>query len=96
MREIKIEIEMNMNQEIIMLNTNNSKSIKMSRDKMILNANDLYELLDYSIGNKYVVHSCIDENIDENKKKIFNNIVNTVEKIAEEISEIVFTDDNNE
>ena len=87
---IEIKIEINSNRDIVILNKANGKLITMSKGKMLLNGKELYDLLDYKIGNKYIVQAIADESINEKERKIFNSIVETIKEIAKEINKIDF------
>lgn len=87
---INLTIDENNNIKIANIDSSMSFDIKYS-DKLV-KAIDIYAILQYEIGKKYIVTSNLEEIQDEKIKEYFGDIISLIEGIVEEINNIVLED----
>ena len=87
MEKIIININMDINDNNITISTD-SKEIIIKNDTKEINAKEIYDLINYSKGNVYDIHSNIDEINDEHEKEYLNDIVTLFSDIINDINDL--------
>jgi len=88
MKEMKINLFMNAEKNIIVTNLTTKYSFIISCIEKTITAPQIYQLLNYQINNTYVLDSNIESIGDENDKSYFFDIISLFESITKEVSEI--------
>jgi hypothetical protein len=90
MSEILIKISDNENMDISIKNEKSKKKIIIDYETKIINAQQIYEMLDYRLGNIYNVEREMNhiKESDENNVNYFEEIVKLLEAIADDIKDI--------
>jgi len=71
-------------------NTLTNKSFIIQTDKKLLRAVDIFNILNYSPGDQYVVSNKISDTGDKKNEEYYNDIIGVITEIINEINEIEY------
>jgi hypothetical protein len=86
MTEIKVKMETNKDIKITNAETGNDYIIKYDDKK--ISAKSIYQILNYSVGQKYSPKNDSGEIADDKDKKYFEGVYEMISNILKEISDI--------
>lgn len=75
--EKNILIEM-LSSKDIRISVNNEETVVIKHEKREINANDVYNLLNYSSGDRYTIESKNPENLDNSVLDFFVGLINEI------------------
>jgi hypothetical protein len=93
MKEMKINLFMDAEKNIIVTNLNTNYSFTISCVEKTITAPQIYQLLNYQINNTYILDSNVESIGDENDKSYFFDIISLFKSITKEVSEIADTEE---
>lgn len=88
MNEMKINLVMDENKNIIVTNLDKGTNFTISYVDKVINALSVYQILNYQLNSIYALNSNISEITDENDRIYFKDIITLLESIISEINEM--------
>lgn len=94
MAKININLSIDNENNITISNDKSTKTVTIQYSNKMLNAKDVYDILDFKKNNSYEITSDVDNVEDKNVKDYYTDIINLFEDIKDKLNELVINEED--